>query len=599
MAVNSYPNGVVSSSTGGHATISSANVITDRRVLYVDSANTNADDANSGTDIEQPFASLAGSDGEGTTSGAYFAASAGDIIVIAASHVETIAWNTDATVTIDIAKAGLSIIGLGSGTTRPLFQCANDESYVFNITAVGVEIRNLRLRAQGLGIDESPATVTTLVRVNAGGCVIGECDFQAGPIPANVDGSVGANEYANTISMMLIGDAAAAVGTRIENCDFTNAVIVSTVTHGGPNISPRYGIYANGSFAATSTYIESCSFNGGTTGFDNGAIQVVSPTNLRIYNSTFTNGADISGTAFRGILSNNTMSASCRIVNDRLRSYPLGLIDASDGGNAILSNPNLYVTGNVYWVNNSASTASNSNAGTERDRPLSTIAQAITNQTAANGDLIIIESGHAQSLTTGVLISEDDTKIFGLGTSTAQKPSFTYTGITGGILLSLNATGCELHGLRFPVTAIGHTRVYLLNAQCLVEGCDFGSDANFDAIAIAVNAGSNADNSEINNCTFIITTAPTVGVSYTCVAIALVAASLRYNLIKNNTFDGGASTRGWSGGAIELGDSTTKRVVITGNTFLNGSDIHVTSSATNIVSTGNIMDATSRVEWNT
>ena len=139
MPVNSYPNGVVASSTGGHAHFSSSKVLTDRLILYVDANHANASDTNPGTQIEAPFATLAGTGNDGLTNGAYFTAAANDIIIVAASHSETVG--------ITVAKAGVSIIGLGSGTTRPTLTArAGGFNAVFKVTAAAVEIRNFRFR---------------------------------------------------------------------------------------------------------------------------------------------------------------------------------------------------------------------------------------------------------------------------------------------------------------------------------------------------------------------------------------------------------------------------------------------------------------------
>lgn len=602
MPVNSYPAGIQSSSTGGHATFTASNVLTDRTVYYVDGTHINASDSNPGTEREAPFATLCGSDGVGATDGAYFTASANDIIVIGAGHQEigvTPSGGQAGTVQLNITKAGISIIGLGSGTTRPIFMGMQPivgvgGAYLFNLNAAGVEIRNLRLRIRGEGGDQTPEIATTIVSVNAQGCVIGECDFQTGVNPTTTSITaaecLSRGEFGNATSMILVGNTTQATGLRVENCTLTNSW-----TGTGASVSPLYGIFVHGGATAHSLYVESCTLNGGSGGFDRGSIEFasgVAATNFRCYNNTFQNGADIRAvTSFRGILSNNTMSASCRIVNDILTGYPLGLVAASDGGHAILSNPNLYITGNVWWVDSSDSLASDTNGGTERDHPLATLAQAITQNTAANGDLIVVESGHAQTLTATVTISEADTKIFGLGTSSAQKPGFTASTASATPLFTLSGNGVELHGLRFPVSAISTaTRIRITGEQCVLEGCDFTQDTNFDILGVDVVSG---DECEINNCTFLVSTAPAVDSTDTY-AIRLAHTAGLYNLVKNNTFDGG--TRGYSNAAVVFA-SATQRTVVLANTFRNGADIGIPTGETNIVVAGNTMDATSLVSW--
>lgn len=588
--VISYPAGIQSSATGAHATVTSTPVYTDRTTYYVDSTHPNASDTNPGTEEEAPFASLAGTNGDGGTDGAYFTAAANNIIIVGAGHVEP------STCSIDITKAGLSILGCGSGTTRPILKAPNvlgADTYVFNLHAAGVEVRNFILRAKGVGTDTTAYPPASIVRINGAGCVLGECDIAAGPLPTSTTVAA-TGEYGNCIALVTVNATTTSTGFKMENCDLRNDCASGAY---GASVNPLYGIYYVESMG--STYIESCTFDGGADGFDKGAIAIASAkalTNLRVYNCTFDNGADIipiGAAYFRGILSNNTMAASCRIVNDRLRGYPLGLVAATDGGNAILSNPNLYLSGNVYWLDNSNALASDTNAGSERDRPLATLAQAISNFTAANGDLIVVESGHAQALLTTQTISEADTKVFGLGTSSAQKPSFTISAASlVSTLFTLSGNGVELHGLRFPVSPITCTRVSITGEQVVIEGCDFTSNTAYDLTSVVINSG---DGVEIDNCTFTISAAPAL-VSSSSQAITSAHTAALYNLIRNCTFDGGSSALGWSGGALAL-NSAVQRTVILGCTFLNGSDLVVPTGETNVTVSGNVMDATSRVEW--
>ncbi|MEW6126731.1 MAG: hypothetical protein AB1757_06810 [Acidobacteriota bacterium] len=86
-------------------------------------------------------------------------ANAGDIILVAPDYTET------RTAAITVNVAGVSIIGLGSGTKRPTIT-GNGTIDVFNVTAAGVTIENIRFAAPET--DDQTADIN----VAAAGCTI-------------------------------------------------------------------------------------------------------------------------------------------------------------------------------------------------------------------------------------------------------------------------------------------------------------------------------------------------------------------------------------------------------------------------------------------
>lgn len=163
-------------------------------------------------------------------------------------------------------------------------------------------------------------------------------------------------------------------------------------------------------------------------------------------------------------------------------------------------------TGAVHWVD--SQTGSDSNAGSECF-PLATIEQAITNATANNGDLILIKSGHTQTLATTVTLSKAGVRIFGIGAGTSA-PQFTVAAAIDGF----NVTGndCELNNLYFPVgtSAANTSRVNVDARNVRIKGCTFKCGAN-DVDTVTVTA--NGINAKIDSCSLEVTAAgPQTGI---------------------------------------------------------------------------------------
>ncbi len=192
-----------------------------------------------------------------------------------------------------------------------------------------------------------------------------EFRFEMSGSPANVPSPI----YAIGIGT-LPGDnpGLASNWDEVLDCTFVNRCTVPDATPGATD--PLACIaYA---FANTGLRVHGCTFDGGVSGFDYGAIYAnVVASDVAFYDNTFSNGADIQLlAAHTGIFSNNTMADGCLVETlTPITPYPLGLVAAEEGGADILHGPNVFVTGDVFWVDITATRASDSNAGTERDLP--------------------------------------------------------------------------------------------------------------------------------------------------------------------------------------------------------------------------------------
>jgi hypothetical protein len=102
-------------------------------VFFAQSVNANAkNDPGNGTRPETPFASIDYAVGLCT-------ANKGDVIVVGPGHVETV--SAAAGLAFDVA--GITVLGLGSGTSRPTINIGTLTSATVTISAANVTLRNL------------------------------------------------------------------------------------------------------------------------------------------------------------------------------------------------------------------------------------------------------------------------------------------------------------------------------------------------------------------------------------------------------------------------------------------------------------------------
>lgn len=210
-----------------------------------------------------------------------------------------------------------------------------------------------------------------------------------------------------------------------------------------------------------------------------------------------------------------------------------GILSSTAGGDNFLSKP-LVVTGSVWWV--SSITGSNANAGTQ-ELPFATLAQAITSSTTNNGDVIILLSGHTETITSAISVSKA-VAIYGVG-SGSSAPNFIVNGNVDCIQMS--AANSELNNIYFPAgTAANTSRVKIDAANVKVKGCTFLCGTNDTNTVLITLNGLYA---RVDSCSMTITASgPASGV----LVQSASAAGVR---ISNSTFNGSASFN-WTNGAI-------------------------------------------------
>lgn len=229
----------------------------------------------------------------------------------------------------------------------------------------------------------------------------------------------------------------------------------------------------------------------------------------------------------------------------------------------------LVITGAVIWVDSVL--GNDANAGT-KELPLATLAQAVTNATASNGDIIVLKAGHTETLTSTITISKAGLKIFGLGVGSGA-PNFICNAAIDCI--DVTAADVELNNLYFPAatTAISTALINAGAANLRVKGSTFVCGA-FTQYGITVPAAGT--NLRVLNCNFSVSAdGPDAGI----VVESASATGLR---VEDTTFDG--STFNWDDAAIYSAVGHLNFIYDTVTLTNNARIRHTSTSAKGIVS---------------
>ncbi len=260
---------------------------------------------------------------------------------------------------------------------------------------------------------------------------------------------------------------------------------------------------------------------------------------------------------------------------------------SSVGGDELTSAYPLYMDGRVWYVHSGTGVDSASPRGLEAKAPLATLGQAITN--AANDDMIVLLSGHSQTVSSGITVNKKLT-IVGEGTS-GGKPAATLRRSADVALLTITALYVSLRNIYFPTDTVACSTNIRVDAQIedtVIEGCYFEIDGNSTGFAWALVLGHHA---HVKDCTFV--SSATSGASRP--VQALLNLGKDGVVMDGVTLDGG--TYGWATYAVTF-SGQTEMFRITGLRLLRGSDFDVSGATPN---TGfiQIVEATggSRVEW--
>ena len=171
-------------------------LLTMGNVYHVDSGATAADDGNAATNPKQPAATIDGAVGKCT-------ANNGDVILVHPGHAET--FSAAAGITFDIA--GVTVIGMGVGGSRPTSTFDTAATTDINVTAADVQIHNIIFSM-------NYADVAEIFDLSAAGFVVNKCRF------------------VDTAASMNFVDLIVTTTTdnQADRLEFTNTVVISPDT---------------------------------------------------------------------------------------------------------------------------------------------------------------------------------------------------------------------------------------------------------------------------------------------------------------------------------------------------------------------------------
>lgn len=165
-----------------------AGVVSFGNIWFV-SSGTGSDTANNGKSVSQPFATLDAADTAAT-------ASNNDVIYVLPGHSETLT----AAAQTSLSKAGVTVIGLGVGRNRPIFNYTTSAAASFDVSGANYTLINLVFNPTGV------SAVTAAVNVTSADVSFLDCEMQI---------STGTNAC-----VLGILTAATATRLRVERCRF-------------------------------------------------------------------------------------------------------------------------------------------------------------------------------------------------------------------------------------------------------------------------------------------------------------------------------------------------------------------------------------------
>lgn len=228
----------------------------------------------------------------------------------------------------------------------------------------------------------------------------------------------------------------------------------------------------------------------------------------------------------------------------------------------------LYVSGSIHWVD--SQTGDNGNSGSEAE-PLATLAQAITNATANNGDIILIKSGHTETLTSAITISKAGLRVFGIGEGSAA-PKFTVNAAVDGI--TVTADDVTLTNLYFPVgtTATNTARINVAADRVRIKSCTFLCGA-YDSNSITIAAAGT--NCHIDSCSF------TVSADGPDTALVIEGTSTGLH-VEDCSFDGGSAANNFDSAAI-YSTQAHLNYILEDCTFTNSAGVTFSGNAKGVI----------------
>lgn len=440
----------------------------------------------------------------------------GDVIHVAPGHAENVG-----TAGIVGDKAGITILGHGTGESRPTLTFTTNAAAAITVTSNSIRLENLRLAC-------NITQQNHIVDVDGDDCQIINCEFVEG----------GAEPLSCITSDTGDGDGHGD-GLHIEGCRF---------------YLPSDGVQNNAICIGkdlTGVVIKNNYIMGN---FDNAAIEIpaggnasqdmVIQNNIIINEQTGIHCIEVEQTELTvtGICANNILVNDTReacLQPNILNCY--GNIWMALGGNVrpVILEGDLTTPGqNIYVDSGHAQAVDDTAHGTSWDFPCATIDYAVALCTANNNDIIHVAPGHEETLSDTVFLTLDvigiTVKGYGSG---SDRPTITYDHADGEVVFAVDNITFENFILRPSVDAVTNGIIFSDGADnCIIRNCDFGFPVTAtDEFAAAIITGDASNNFLIDNCKFM------AGAQAAVVAIDIVKDT-DHSEIRNCVFTGAYST---------------------------------------------------------
>jgi hypothetical protein len=242
----------------------------------------------------------------------------------------------------------------------------------------------------------------------------------------------------------------------------------------------------------------------------------------------------------------------------------------------------------VWYVQSTTGTDAASPAGRNREKPLATLAQAITN--ASDNDVVVLLGAHTETRVATITVSKK-LAIVGEG-SVAGVPSVTFICNFVGSLFTITAANVELRNIKIPTSSLANntTRITCNQTDFVMDGCYVECSGNDTAAALTLASG--ADRARLRNTTFISTATLTSAQPESAVKVTAAIADLELDGLVLS-----AGTVGFSNYfAFDGSAAAITRIRGNGISLLLGADMKLNTSTVGRV---NVETTTggSRVEW--
>jgi len=260
-------------------------------------------------------------------------------------------------------------------------------------------------------------------------------------------------------------------------------------------------------------------------------------------------------------------------------------IGGTSGASLATASP-LLTSGYVWYVSSSIGVNGSSPAGRERNKPIATLAQAITNASA--GDTIVFLSGHSETLGAGQTIGTAGLTLVGEGTG-SSRPKFTRN--VDAVLFDITAAGVWLDNLYFVESALASTaaRVKTNSANTRLTNCYLESGANDTGPAF--NTVTGASQVGVLGTTFISVAPLLTAQPASAITITNAITDLELDTV---IFDGGTS--GWSNPFAFVGTGAITRLRALDVDLLKDSDMTFATGTSGYLAVRNT-SGSAKVVW--